>query len=409
MSSQLSFSYPNLKNIKTNDIRPLDNLFKSLKDEKDWVVFCKILYLYFEGVFSLTEFMVLYEDKYASRLKQEIKDEIEKLIPTRDQNRRALSNILKPWNDTENQTFEKIPDSSYYKIEEGFPIPTCTRKMMFDVYLSNINDQYLSLATGSENFKFKFRNTYEELIYKTEDKIYELDSQIDNITKSYSIVSDQCALFDLLPDDEQAVYRFPVHLLGPLRFYWDQKFRKGIHEMYFKDNKVLKAKDMANLKQQFAGKLEFLRNHKSSNLNEFKDAFRKNFTKSLDHKSFQYKDFMKKYLQKQNHVKWIKQILEDNDLKRRLTPNQINLLYGSGDQSVKSDYRFYNSYGKEFSGCFSKDRLKQLERNPDHPIDMRFMDELPMEIIYKLQHKCPQSRFIMNDPQAFEITLKLVI
>lgn len=38
-------------------------------------------------------------------------------------------------------------------------------------------------------------------------------------------------------------------LLGPLRFYWDQKFRKGIHEMYFKDNKILKAKDMANLKQ----------------------------------------------------------------------------------------------------------------------------------------------------------------
>lgn len=165
-------------------------------------MFCKILYLYFEGVFSLTEFMVLYEDKFATRLKQEIKDEIEKLIPTRDQNRRALSNILKPWNDTENQTFEKIPDSSYYKIEEGFPIPTCTRKNMFDIYLSNINDQYLSLATGSENFKFKFRNTYEELIYKTEDKIYELDSQIDNITKSYSIVSEQCDLFDRMSEDE---------------------------------------------------------------------------------------------------------------------------------------------------------------------------------------------------------------
>lgn len=155
--------------------------------------------------------------------------------------------------------------------------------------------------------------------------------------------------------------------------------------------------------------MEFLRNHKSSNINEYKDNFRKNFTKSLDHKSFQYKDFIKKYLQKQNHVKWIKQILEDNDLKRRLTPNQINLLYGSGDQSVKSDYRFYNSYGKEFSGCFSKDRLKQLERTPDHPIDMRFLDDMPMEAISKIQHKCPQSRFLMNDTQAFEITLKLVI
>lgn len=173
---QINYSYPTLKNIKSNDIRPLDNLFKSLKDEKDWIAFCKLLYLYFEGVFSLSEFSKMYEEKFNNKLKQEIKDEIEKLIPTRDQNRRALSNLLKPWNDTENQTFEKIPDSSYYKIEEGFPIPTCTKKMMEEVYWKNINDQYLSLATGSENFKFKFRNTNEELIYKTEDKMYELDT-----------------------------------------------------------------------------------------------------------------------------------------------------------------------------------------------------------------------------------------
>jgi hypothetical protein len=66
----------------------LDNLFKSLKDEKDWIAFCKILFLYLEGVFSLTEFSRLFEEKFANKMKQEIKDEIEKLIPTRDQNRR---------------------------------------------------------------------------------------------------------------------------------------------------------------------------------------------------------------------------------------------------------------------------------------------------------------------------------
>jgi hypothetical protein len=122
-------------------------------------------------------------------VRQEIKDEIEKLLPTRDMNRRALSNLLKPWNDIENQTFERLPDSSYYRIEDGFPIPTCTRKMMDPVYHENINDQYLSLATGSENFKFKFRNTNEEGIYKTEDKMYELDTQIDNIERSLSVVA----------------------------------------------------------------------------------------------------------------------------------------------------------------------------------------------------------------------------
>lgn len=122
------------------------------------------------------EFFKLFEAKFGSKVRQDIKDEIEKLLPTRDMNRRTQSNLLKPWNDIENQTFERLPDSSYYRISDGFPIPTCTRKMMEEIYFTNINDQYLSLATGSENFKFKFRNTNEEGIYKTEDKMYELDT-----------------------------------------------------------------------------------------------------------------------------------------------------------------------------------------------------------------------------------------
>ena len=40
----------------------------------------------------------------------------------------------------ENQTFERLPDSSYYRISDGFPIPTCTRKMMEEIYHNNIND-----------------------------------------------------------------------------------------------------------------------------------------------------------------------------------------------------------------------------------------------------------------------------
>ena len=128
----------------------------------------------------------MYDDKFQQKLKQEIKDEMDKLLPTRDINRRNLSNLLKAWNDTENTTFEKVADSSYYKIDDAFPIPTCTMKMSDPVYYSNLNDVYLSLATGSENKKF--RNTNEDKIYTIEDKMYEYDTQIDNIQKSYNIV-----------------------------------------------------------------------------------------------------------------------------------------------------------------------------------------------------------------------------
>jgi len=58
----------------------------------------------------------MFDERFGSRIKPELKKEIEELLPTRDGQRRLQSDILKPWNDLENQKFEKIHDSSYYKI-----------------------------------------------------------------------------------------------------------------------------------------------------------------------------------------------------------------------------------------------------------------------------------------------------
>jgi hypothetical protein len=47
-------------------------------------------------------------------------------------------------------------------------------KMTDPVYFNNVNDKYLSLATGSENLKI--RNTNEEILIRTEDKMYMFDT-----------------------------------------------------------------------------------------------------------------------------------------------------------------------------------------------------------------------------------------
>jgi len=94
---------------------------------------------------------------------------------------------------------------------------------------------------------------------------------------------------------------------------------------------------------------------------------------------------MKKYLQKQNHVKWIRQISEDNFLKKRLDANHVNMLYGSGEHSARSNYRFFNSYGRDFSGQFDPERLRKLEQTPDFPIDMKFLEGLSVQDRERLQ------------------------
>ena len=61
--------------------------------------------------------------------------------------------------------------------------------MIDEIYHSNSNDRYLSLAIGTENFQFRVRNQYEDSIYKAEDSLQTYETQIDNIERSHKIVS----------------------------------------------------------------------------------------------------------------------------------------------------------------------------------------------------------------------------
>jgi len=67
--AQFNHSFPNSKTNFKNELKPLDNLFKSIKEEKDWGIFCKMLFLYFEGVTSISELILLFDDKFQSKLK----------------------------------------------------------------------------------------------------------------------------------------------------------------------------------------------------------------------------------------------------------------------------------------------------------------------------------------------------
>lgn len=73
----------------SNEVRVFESLWKSLRDVKEIKQFTKLLYIYFSGVLNLSEFeMLLYDSKFASRLRQEVINEIKKLLPTRDASRR---------------------------------------------------------------------------------------------------------------------------------------------------------------------------------------------------------------------------------------------------------------------------------------------------------------------------------
>ena len=63
-------------------------------------------------------------------------------------------------------------------------------------YQSVLNERYLSLSMGSENFKCKMRNANEDAIFKNEDEMYKLDTQFEMFGKCHNVVEEEIALFD---------------------------------------------------------------------------------------------------------------------------------------------------------------------------------------------------------------------
>ena len=94
-----------MTSINRNEYKVIENMFKCLRDPKDQMNFCRLLSIYFEGILNLRDFIMLFNARFLPKLQPQVKDEIEKLLPTRNIARRAISVLIKPWNDFEHHAF----------------------------------------------------------------------------------------------------------------------------------------------------------------------------------------------------------------------------------------------------------------------------------------------------------------
>jgi hypothetical protein len=153
-----------------------------------------------------------------------------------------------------------VGEQSYFKINDQFPNPICSKKMREEVYRLNLNDKYISISTGSENKNC--RNTNVENIYKAEDKLFEFDMQIENIAKSLDILNNEIDLFNTLSETEKTAFKLSPHKFAPMRYLWDKKSRGKILEDFLGDERILTIKDLMKMKEVFSERLEYLKNLK---------------------------------------------------------------------------------------------------------------------------------------------------
>ena len=245
-----------------------------------------------KGIISIEEFSVAVDNLFEN--KEPYLDKLLNMLAYRNNPRRQNTWLCKQ----PSKSFppkSNINQGSYVKLPEEYPKVTCSGKEA-EVAME-LNNDWISVVTGSEHCSFKVtrKNQYEEQLFNCEDERFESDMAISSYTAAIEalekIESEAMAL-----QNEGRPYEVDKRLFTNIRF-------KAIHETYEEvaegmlENLCIQPLKTCELM------LKRLRRNKQGSVQQkernkviWKELCENNFYKSLDHKSFYFRQSEKKNL-----------------------------------------------------------------------------------------------------------------
>lgn len=142
------------------------------------------------------------------------------MVAGRDNTRRHHNLLCKPFSEFDTSHFKKI-SYSYYEMPAEFPKPLCLGRTIDPVwrqmYKDVFNDDFSSLPQGSESFKFKTKNQYEEVLFKVEDEMYKVDFEIGNIYSTLKVLEQEKDRLEAMSAAEKENYKLDESKFNYLR------------------------------------------------------------------------------------------------------------------------------------------------------------------------------------------------
>ena len=182
---------------------------------------------------------------------------------------------------------------SYIKLPNDYPRISCSGREM-DVS-DELNNNWISVVTGSEDFSFKVmrKNQYEEQLFNCEDERFELDMTLNMYTAAIETL-ENIQREVIAARNEGREYIIQKSLFSSVKF-------KAIYEVYGDVAEGM----LSNFCVQPLRTSEFIlkrlkrnkngcQQQKERNKEFWKDLCEQNFYKSLDHKSFYFRQSEKK-------------------------------------------------------------------------------------------------------------------
>ena len=183
--------------------------------------------------------------------------------------------------------------TSYRILPDTYPMPQCTGRGPLEQLV--LNDSWVSVPTGTEdlNFKTMRKNQYEESIFHAEDERFELDTAIETNVSTLQLLLPVAQEIASLSESEKRRYRLPspltaMHCKSIRRLYGVQGTQ--VIELLQKCPAAAASSVVKRLQQ----KDEEWRGLRGQLNKGWKEVYEKNYAKSLDHRSFYFKQGDKK-------------------------------------------------------------------------------------------------------------------
>lgn len=136
--------------------------------------------------------------------------QLQGILALRDNSRRHANPLLKPLSEVDLTQFQPQITPSYYQLPADYPMPVCSGRYTCRVSADCLNDAFVSITTGSENFKCKQKNVHEDLLFKNEDDMYSVDHVVLQLQTVVGNLQREVAWaheWDALPEDQRPPFK----------------------------------------------------------------------------------------------------------------------------------------------------------------------------------------------------------
>ncbi|CAL8471863.1 g11405 [Coccomyxa elongata] len=215
--------------------------------------------------------------------------------------------------------------TSYVKLPPDYPKLQCSHRTPLASAL--VNDIWVSVTSGSEDYSFKHmrKNQYEEALFRCEDDRYELDMVIESNASAIRAITPLVQQLGEMSPEDKANWRLPPNALSPIHF-------RSIQRLYDQQGPTVvdllkknPAVGLGVVLPRLLQKDEEWRKTKASMAKVWQKIYEANYHKSLDHRSFYFKQTDKKYLGAKAMLQEIKDLVE----RRRAADNSLSAVSSS--------------------------------------------------------------------------------